>query len=94
MAALLVAFGSSSKRRSTEEGALLLSRRIEQLTQANRLLEEKLRWAEGRYAQSMALGKELNQALLAERQRSTTLAEQLRQKQQAQAPHPTQSPDS
>ena len=95
MAALLVAFSSSSKRRSTEEEVHLLSRRIEQLRQVNDSLEEKLRWAEGRYARSMVLGKELNHALLQEKKRNTTLAEQLRERQQAAAGHPTsQTPDS
>ena len=43
MAALLVAFGSSSRRRSTEEELLLLERRVQQLAQTNRALEEKVR---------------------------------------------------
>ncbi|MBI3323406.1 MAG: hypothetical protein HYZ95_02955 [Candidatus Omnitrophica bacterium] len=81
-AALLVAFGSSQKRRSSEEEAFLLSRQVERLTQARDALEEKLRWTEGRYAQSMALGKELNRALLAERQRSGALSQQLREDRQ------------
>ena len=73
-----MAFGSSSKRHSTEEAALLLTRRVEQLSEKNRTLEEKLRWTEGRYAQSITLARQLNQTLLQEKQKSDTLAEKLR----------------
>lgn len=73
-----MAFGSSSKRHSTEEAAFLLTQRVEQLSEKNRTLEEKLRWTEGRYSQSVTLARQLNQTLLREKQKSDTLAEKLR----------------
>jgi len=78
----LVAFGSSSKRHSTEEAALLLTRRVEQLSEKNRTLEEKLRWTEGRYSQSVTLARQLNQTLLQEKQRAEVLARELRSTRQ------------
>lgn len=80
-----MAFGSSSKRHSTEEAALLLNRRVEQLSEKNRTLEEKLRWTEGRYAQSVTLARQLNQTLLREKRRAEILAQELKDKQQARS---------
>ena len=79
MAALLVAFGSSSRRHNTEQEILFLERKIQQLAEANKALEEKVRWAEGRYAHSMTLGKRLNEALLQEQVKNRTLSEHLQQ---------------
>ena len=79
MAALLVAFGSSSRRRSTEEELLLLKRQVEQLAQTNQALEEKVRWTEGRYSQSITLGRRLNEALIHEQEKNRALAERLQQ---------------
>ena len=73
--ALLVAFGSSSLRHSTEEELILLRQQVHQLRQDNRSLEEKVRWVEGEYARSLTLGKRLNQALLEEQERNRTLNE-------------------
>ena len=77
MAALLVAFGSSSRRRSTEEELLLLERQVQQLAQTNKTLEEKVRWVEGRYSQSIVLGRRLNQALAREQARNRDLSQRL-----------------
>ncbi len=77
MAALLVAFGSSSRRRSTEEELLLLERQVQQMAQTNRTLEEKVRWVEGRYSQSIALGRQLNEALIREQDKTKDLSERL-----------------
>ena len=79
MAALLVAFGSSAKRHTSQEENLLLHRQVEQLDQANRRLEEKLRWVEDRFAQARSLGKRLNEALLEEQAKNRRLAEQFYQ---------------
>ena len=70
MAALLVAFGSSSRRHSTEE-------ELVRLAQANKLLEEKVRWMEGRYSTSVALGRRLNTALIQEQAKTKALSERL-----------------
>lgn len=78
MAALLVAFGSSSRRRSTEEELLLLERQVVQLAETNRALEEKVRWVEGRYSNSILLGRRLNEALVQEQAKTKALAERLR----------------
>lgn len=72
--ALWVAFGSSSLRHSTEGELVLLRRQVDRLRQDNQDLQEKIRWTEGRYAQSLALGKRLNEALLQEQQRNRSLA--------------------
>ena len=72
MAALLVAFGSSSRRHSTEEELL-------RLAQANKALEEKVRWIEGRYSTSVALGRRLNTALIQEQAKNRVLSERLQQ---------------
>ena len=77
MAALLVAFGSSSRRRSTEEELLLLERQVQELAQTNKALEEKVRWVEGRYSQSITLGRQLNQALVREQEKTKSLSERL-----------------
>ena len=77
MAALLVAFGSSSRRRSTEGELLLLERQVQQLAQTNKALEEKVRWVEGRYSQSITLGRRLNQALIQEQARNRDLSDRL-----------------
>ena len=77
MAALLVAFGSSSRRRSTEGELLLLERQVQQLAQTNKVLEEKVRWVEGRYSQSITLGRRLNQALIQEQARNRDLSDRL-----------------
>ena len=77
MAALLVAFGSSSRRRSTEGELLLLERQVQQLAQMNKALEEKVRWAEGRYSQSITLGRRLNEALIEEQEKNRALSERL-----------------
>ncbi len=77
MAALLVAFGSSSRRRSTEGELLLLEQQVQQLAQVNKVLEEKVRWVEGRYSQSITLGRRLNEALIQEQAKSRALAERL-----------------
>jgi hypothetical protein len=74
MVALLVAFGSSSLRHSTEGELVSLRQQVERLQRDNQDLQEKVRWAEGRYAQSLVLGKRLNEALLQEQQRNRTLA--------------------
>ena len=79
MAALLVAFGSSSRRRSTEGELLLLERQVQQLSQTNKALEEKVRWVEGRYSQSLTLGRRLNEALVREQERTRSLSERLEQ---------------
>lgn len=84
MAALLVAFGSSSKRHRTETEVLLLEQQVQQLAQVNSRLEEKVRWVEGRYAQSYSLGKRLNQALLREQEKSRMLVLRLGSGQVAQ----------
>ena len=81
MAALLVAFGSSSRRRSTEGELLLLERQVQQLAQTNKVLEEKVRWVEGRYSQSIALGRQLNEALIREQDKNRDLSERLEQTQ-------------
>ena len=81
MAALLVAFGSSSRRRSTEGELLLLERQVQQLAQTNKALEEKVRWVEGRYSQSITLGRRLNEALIREQVRNRELSERLGQSQ-------------
>lgn len=79
MVALAVAFGSSSLRHSTEEELLLLRHQVAQLKRDNRSLEEKVRWVEDRYSQTLTLGKLLNEALLEEQKNSRTLTERLRQ---------------
>ena len=79
MAALLVAFGSSSRRRSTEGELLLLEEQVHQLAQTNKTLEEKVRWVEGRYSQSVTLGKRLNEALIEEQAKTKALSERLQQ---------------
>jgi len=81
MAALLVAFGSSSRRRSTEGELFLLERQAQQLAQTNKALEEKVRWVEGRYSQSITLGRQLNEALIREQARNRDLSERLGQSQ-------------
>ena len=81
MAALLVAFGSSSRRRSTEGELLLLEQQVQQLAQVNKALEEKVRWVEGRYSQSITLGRRLNEALIQEQAKSRALAERLEHSQ-------------
>ena len=81
MAALLVAFGSSSRRRSTEEELLLLERQVQELAQTNKALEEKVRWVEGRYSQSIALGRQLNEALIREQEKTKNLSQRLEQSQ-------------
>ena len=81
MAALAVAFGSSSRRRSTEEELLLVERRVRQLAQTNKTLEEKVRWMEGRYSTSVALGRRLNQALIREQAKTKDLSERLEHSQ-------------
>ena len=81
MAALVVAFGSSSRRRSTEEELLFLERQVQQLAQTNRVLEEKVRWVEGRYSQSITLGRQLNEALVREQAKTKDLSERLGQPQ-------------
>ena len=78
MVALLVAVGSSSLRRSTEEKLFLVRHQIEQLRHDNQALEEKVRWMEGRYAQTLTLGKRLNEALLREQERNRSLVQRLR----------------
>ena len=77
MAALLVAFGSSSRRRSTEGELLLLERQVQQLARTNKALEEKVRWVEGRYSQSITLGRRVNEALIREQARNQDLSERL-----------------
>ncbi len=72
MAALLVAFGSSSRRHSTEEELL-------RLAQQNKALEEKVRWMEGRYSTVVALGRRLNIALVQEQAKTKALSERLQQ---------------
>ncbi len=79
MTALAVAFGSSAKRTDSERQQQLLRRQVGELDRANRDLQEKLRWAEGRYAQSRNLGKQLNEALLREQAKNRALTERLRQ---------------
>ena len=79
MAALLVAFGSSSRRRSTEEELLFLERQVRQLAQDNKALEEKVRWVEGRYSTSLTLGRRLNEALAREQEKNRALSERLQQ---------------
>ena len=81
MAALVVAFGSSSRRRSTEEELLLVERRVQQLAQTNKALEEKVRWVEGRYSASIALGRRLNEALIREQAKTRDLSERLEHSQ-------------
>jgi len=81
LAALLVAFGSSSRRRSTEGELLLSERQVQQLAQTNKALEEKVRWVEGRYSQSITLGRRLNEALIREQARNQDLSERLEQSQ-------------
>lgn len=78
MTALMVAFGSSAKRHTVEDELHLLRQRVDRLAQTNQDLEEKLRWAEGKYAQFMTLGKRLNEALLQEQARNRVLSERLR----------------
>ena len=77
MAALLVAFGSSSRRRSTEEELLLLERQVQQLAQTNRVLEEKVRWTEGRSSHFITLGRRLNEALIQEQEKNRILSQRL-----------------
>jgi hypothetical protein len=89
-----VAFGSSSKRHSTEEAALLMAHQVEQLNQKNRTLEEKLRWTEGRYSQSVTLARQLNQTLLQEKQRAEALARELRDTQQSRPQAAQSSPQA
>ena len=79
MAALLVAFGSSSRRRNTEGECLLLEQQVHQLAQVNKTLEEKVRWVEGRYSQSITLGRRLNEALIQEQAKNRALSERLQQ---------------
>ena len=79
MAALLVAFGSSSRRRSTEEELLFLERQVRQLAQDNKTLEEKVRWVEGRYSTSLTLGRRLNEALAQEQEKNRALSKRLQQ---------------
>ena len=81
MAALLVAFGSSSRRRSTEEELFLLERQVQQLAQTNQVLEEKVRWVEGRYSNSIQIGRRLNTALIQEQAKNRDLSERLGQPQ-------------
>ena len=78
MVALWVAVGSSSLRHSTEGELSLVRHQMEQLRQDNRALEEKVRWMEGRYAQTLTLGKRLNEALLREQERNRSLVQRLR----------------
>ncbi len=79
MTALAVAFGSSAKRTDSERQQQQLRRQVGELDRANRDLQEKLRWAESRYAQSRSLGKQLNEALLQEQAKNRALTERLRQ---------------
>ena len=79
MAALTVAFGSSSRRRSAEEELLLLERQVQQLAQDNKALYEKVRWVEGRYSTSLTLGRRLNEALMQEQAKNRVLSERLQQ---------------
>ena len=79
MAALMVAFGSSSRRRSTEGELLVLEQQVHQLSRVNRTLEEKVRWVEGRYSQSVTLGRRLNEALIQEQAKNRALSERLQQ---------------
>lgn len=79
MTALMVAFGSSAKRHSGEEETLLLRQQALELRRENFELQEKLRWAESRYAQSRTLGKRLNEALLVEQAKNRALTERLQQ---------------
>ena len=77
MIALVVAFGSSTLRQSTEGELALLQQQVDQLHQINEELRDKIRWWEGRYDQSLTLSRRLNQAFLEEQQRNHTLANQL-----------------
>lgn len=86
MVALTVAFGSSSLRQSTEEELFSVRHQLEQLKRDNRSLEEKIRWAEGRCARTLTLGRRLNEALLEEQKRSRTLAERLRRTSERSVP--------
>lgn len=72
-----MAFGSSSRRRSTEGELLLLGRQVQQLARTNKALEEKVRWVEGRYSQSITLGRRVNEALIREQARNQDLSERL-----------------
>ena len=81
MAALLVAFGSSSRRRSTEGELLFLEQQVQQLARTNKALEEKVRWVEGRYSQSITLGRRLNEALIQEQAKTKALADRLEHSQ-------------
>lgn len=81
--ALVVAFGSSSLRQSTEEELFALRHQLEQMRRDNQTLEEKIRWVEGRYSQTLTLGRRLNEALLEEQKHSRTLAHRLRQAEAA-----------
>ena len=73
MAALLVAFGSSSKRRSTEMEISLLGKQLQQLAQTNKILEERVRQAEDQCAHSRYVGKQLNDELLHEQAKNKAL---------------------
>ena len=79
LAALLVAFGSSFRRRGVEKKLTLLERQAQQLAQDNKELEEKVRWVEGRYSTSITLGRRLNEALVQEQAKNRVLAERLQQ---------------
>jgi len=77
MAALMVAFGASLKQRGLGSNLIFLEQQVQELSQANQSLQEKLRWVEGRYAQSRAMSKELNQALHQEKAKSNALIQRL-----------------
>lgn len=79
MTALMVAFGSSVKRHSIQEEIFFLRRQAARLHQENTGLQERLRWAESRCAQSRTLGLRLNEALLAEQAKNRALTERLQQ---------------
>ncbi len=77
MTALMVAFGSAARRHSAEEEFLLLRQQVSELRHLSHELQEKLRWTESRYAQFRTLGKQLNEALLAEQAKNRALTERL-----------------
>lgn len=77
MVALMVAFGSAAKRHGASQQVSFLHRQVGDLRQENRELQERLRWTEARFAQSHTLGKQLNEALLAEQTKNRALNERL-----------------
>ena len=85
MVALMVAFGSAAKRHGARQEVFLVHQQVSELRQENRELQERLRWTEARFAQSRTLGKQLNEALLAEQAKNQALSKRIQQISQKSA---------